>query len=69
MTPLENIGIGLSSTIGVLIMGITRLGEFLKKTHPLVLRHKEAISFKRRTVAIDASNTIYTFLAKTTCML
>lgn len=46
-------------------MGITRLGEFLKKAHPLLLRRKEATSFKNRRVVVDASNTIYSFLAKT----
>jgi hypothetical protein len=46
-------------------MGIIRLGEFLKKTYPQTFKAVFPQSFIGQTYAIDASSTIYSFLAKT----
>jgi hypothetical protein len=49
----------------ILIMGITRLGDFLKKTYPHVIKGMRPHALKKGVYAIDASSTMYSFLAKT----
>lgn len=46
-------------------MGIIRLGDFLKKAYPQTFKTVFPQSFIGQTYAIDASSTIYSFLAKT----
>ena len=46
-------------------MGIIRLGEFLKKSYPHTFKAVFPQCFRGQTYAIDASSTIYSFLAKT----
>jgi len=46
-------------------MGIVRLGDFLKKTYGHVIRPRPLIAYKKGRYAVDASSTIYSFLAKT----
>jgi hypothetical protein len=46
-------------------MGILRLGDFLKKTCSHVIKPRPPIAYKKGRYAVDASSTIYSFLAKT----
>jgi 5'-3' exonuclease len=46
-------------------MGIVRLGDFLKKKFGEVVRGRSAFDYRHRVMAVDASSTIYSFLAKT----
>ena len=46
-------------------MGIIRLADFIKKTFPQVIKHRPPLAYKKGFYAIDASSTIYSFLAKT----
>lgn len=46
-------------------MGIIRLGDFIKKTFPQVIKPRPPLVYRKGFYAIDASNTIYSFLAKT----
>jgi hypothetical protein len=46
-------------------MGIIRLGEFLKKTYPQTIKRMRSQTFAKKVFAVDASSTIYSFLAKT----
>ena len=46
-------------------MGILRLGQFLKKTYPHLFKKVELEKYRGGVYAIDASSTIYSFLAKT----
>ncbi len=46
-------------------MGIIRLGDFIKKTCENVIKPRPPIAYKKGLYAVDASNTIYSFLAKT----
>jgi hypothetical protein len=46
-------------------MGIIRLGQFFKKNYPQVMQQVSADRYRKRVFAVDASSTIYSFLAKT----
>ena len=46
-------------------MGIIRLGQFLKNTYPRVWKQGSVDSYRQGIFAVDASSTIYSFLAKT----
>ena len=48
-----------------LTMGIIRLGDFIKKTCEQVIKPRPPLAYRKGLYAIDASNTIYSFLAKT----
>lgn len=46
-------------------MGIIRLGQFFKSTYPHLLKTNRVDTYRKRTFAVDAASTIYSFLAKT----
>lgn len=46
-------------------MGIIRLGQFFKSTYPHLLKKQRVSNYRNRVFAVDASSTIYSFLAKT----
>jgi hypothetical protein len=46
-------------------MGIIRLGIFLKDKFPHLWRKTSHLEFRNKALAVDASGTMYSFLAKT----
>ena len=46
-------------------MGIIRLGLYLKEKYPHLWRKTTPLEFRNRVLAVDASGTMYSFLAKT----
>ena len=53
------------ATIIIISMGIVRLADFLKTKFPHLIKHRIPPHYRHRVLAVDASSTIYSFLAKT----
>ena len=60
---------GTMATIIIISMGIVGLADFLKTRFPHLIKPRLPTHYRHRVLAVDASSTIYSFLAKTISIL